>query len=49
MPEWKLRMFVRVIKARMELEQITAEEALEAYPALTEGEKQAILQAITEL
>ena len=46
MPEWKLRIFVRAVMARMEIEHITVEEALEAYPALTEGEKQAILQAI---
>lgn len=49
MPEWKLRIFVRVIKTRMELEQITAEAALDDYPALTETEKQTITQAITDL
>lgn len=46
MPAWKLRIFVRVIKARMEAEQITTEEALEDYPALTVEEKQEILSAI---
>lgn len=46
MPAWKLRIFVRAITARMEIEQITAEVALEDYPALTTEEKQAILNAI---
>lgn len=46
MPAWKLRIFVRAITARMEAEQITAEEALEDYPALIAEEKQAILNAI---
>lgn len=46
MPIWKLRIFTRAINARMETEQITAEEALEDYPALTVEEKQEILNAI---
>jgi hypothetical protein len=46
MPSWKLRIFVRAIKARMEAEQITAEVALQDYPALTVAEKQQILDAI---
>jgi uncharacterized protein (DUF433 family) len=46
MPAWKLRIFVRVVKARMEAEQITAEVTLEDYPALTTEEKQSILNAI---
>ncbi len=46
MPAWKLRIFVRVIRARMEAEQITAEIALEDYPALSAEEKQEILNVI---
>lgn len=46
MPAWKLRIFVRAIKARTEAEQITAETALQDYPALTADEKQEILIAI---
>jgi len=46
MPAWKLRIFVRVVKARMEAEELTAEQVLESYPALTEQEKQQILGAI---
>lgn len=46
MPSWKLRIFVRVTKVRMEAEQITAEVALQDYPALTATEKQEIINAI---
>ncbi len=46
MPGWKLRIFVRVIKARMEVEQVTAEVILEDYPALTVEEKQLILNEL---
>jgi len=46
MPAWKLRIFVRAITARTEAEQITAEVALEDYPALSTEEKQAILNVI---
>lgn len=46
MPAWKLRIFVRVINARMEAEQVTAEVVLEDYQALTIEEKQAILNEI---
>lgn len=48
MPSWKLRIFVRVIEARMDAEQITAEVALEDYPALTVEERQAILNEIAK-
>lgn len=47
MPSWKLRIFVRATSARMEAEQITAEVALQDYPALAVDEKQAILDALT--
>jgi len=46
MPVWKLRIFVRVTTARMEAEQITAEVALQDYPALSAEEKQEIANAI---
>lgn len=46
MSAWKLRIFVRVVTARMEAEQITAEVALQDYPALSADEKKAILNAI---
>lgn len=46
MPVWKLRIFVRTITTRIETEQITAEKALEDYPALTTEEKQQILNAV---
>lgn len=46
MPAWKLRIFVRVITARMEAEQITVEVALQDYPALTAIEKHEIINAI---
>ena len=45
---YKLRIFVRVIKKRMTDEGISAEEALENYPKLTEEEKQEILNAIAK-
>ncbi len=47
MPAWKLRIFVRAITARMTAEQITAEVALQDYPALNAEEKQEILNAVT--
>lgn len=46
MQGYKKRIFVRAIKARMEAEQITAEQAIEDYPKLTFEEKQEILEAI---
>ena len=45
---YKLRIFVRAIKKRMTDEGISAEEALESYPKLTEEEKQEILNAINK-
>ncbi|HGU6173216.1 TPA: hypothetical protein ACNABL_004789 [Escherichia coli] len=45
---WKKNIFVRVVQRRMELENKTAEEILVDYPALTEEEKQEILQALTQ-
>ena len=46
MPEWKKRIFVRVVMRRMQTEGRTAEEILSEYPALTDEEKQEILNAI---
>lgn len=46
MPAWKKNIFVRVIKRRMQEEQLTAEDILEEYPALTSDEKTEILSAI---
>ncbi len=43
---WKMRIFVRVVTARMGLEQITAEVILQDYPDLTFEEKQTILDAL---
>jgi len=45
--ESMLNIFVRVVKRKMELEGKTAEEVLQVYPALTEEEKEQILEAIT--
>jgi uncharacterized protein (DUF433 family) len=49
MPGWKLRIFVRAIKARIEAEQITVEVILQDYPALTVDEKQEIINEIVTL
>lgn len=46
MPEWKKRIFVRVVSRMMEEEGRTAEEILAEYPALTGEERQEILAAI---
>jgi len=46
MPTWKLNIFVRVIKARMEMEQRTAEDIISEYILLTEDEKTEILNNI---
>ena len=46
MPTWKKNIFIRVIKRRMQEEQLTAEDILEEYPALTEDEKSEILASI---
>ncbi len=44
--ESMLNIFVRVVKRKMDLEGKTAEEVLQVYPALTEEEKEQILEAI---
>lgn len=46
MPVWKKNIFVRVISRGMEKENRTAEDIIAEYPALTEAEKQEILNAI---
>ena len=45
--ESMLNIFMRVVKRKMDLEGKTAEEVLQAYPTLTEEEKEQILGAIT--
>lgn len=46
MPIWKKTIFVNAIKARMEMENRTADDIIMDYPKLTETEKVEILQAI---
>ena len=46
MPAWKKNIFVRAIRARMEVENRTAEDIITEYPALIEAEKTEILAAI---
>ena len=48
MPTWKKNIFVRVVRTRMEQEGRAAEEILAEYPALTDEEKQIILDAISQ-
>lgn len=45
---WKLNIFVRVVKAKMKLENKTAEDILDEYPLLTTDEKNEILQNIMD-
>ncbi len=44
MPAWKKNIFIRVIQYREQTEGKTPEEILADYPALTEAEKQEILE-----
>lgn len=46
MPIWKLNIFTRVIKQRMETEQRTAEDIITEYVLLKEDEKAEILNNI---
>lgn len=46
MPVWKKIIFVNAIKARMEMEDRTAEDIIQDYPKLTEEEKVEILAEI---
>jgi len=46
MPEWKKRIFVRVVSRMMEEEGRSAEEILAEYSALTHDERQEILEAL---
>lgn len=46
MPLWKKTIFVNAIKARMEMEDRTAEDIIQDYPKLTEEEKAEILAEI---
>lgn len=47
MEGYKLRIFVRVIKARIEIENKTAEEIIVDYVKLTEEEKAEILASVS--
>ena len=46
MPEWKLKLFVDVIKQRMSNERRTAEEILSEYTKLTDDEKTEIKNSL---
>lgn len=46
MPIWKKTIFVNAIKARMEMENRTADEIITEYTKLTEEEKAEILAEI---
>lgn len=46
MPAWKKNIFVRAIKERISLEGRTAEDIIDDYVSLTEGEKDEILSVI---
>lgn len=46
MPVWKKIIFVNAIRARMKMEDRTAEDIIQEYTKLTEEEKTEILQAI---
>lgn len=46
MPIWKKTIFVNAIKARMEMENRTAEDIIQEYVKLTEEEKAEILAEI---
>jgi len=46
MPVWKKTIFVNAIKARMKIENRTAEDIIQDYPKLTEEEKIEILAEI---
>jgi hypothetical protein len=46
MPAWKKSIFVNAIKARMSMENRTAEDIIEEYTKLTVVEKEEILESI---
>lgn len=46
MPSWKKSIFVNAIKARMQMENRTAEEIIEDYTKLTQDEKEEILESL---
>jgi len=46
MPVWKKTIFVNAIRARMKMENRTAEDIIMDYPKLTEEEKAEILAEI---
>ena len=46
MPIWKKNIFVNAIKARMKMEDRTAEDIIQEYTKLTEEEKAEILEGL---
>lgn len=46
MPAWKKSIFVNAIKARMLMENRTAEDIMDEYSKLTESEKAEILESL---
>ncbi|BCK00851.1 hypothetical protein [Anaerocolumna chitinilytica] len=46
MPAWKKSIFINAIKARMQLEDSTAEEIILEYTKLTETDKSEILSEL---
>lgn len=48
MPTWKNLIFLNAIKARIELENRTAEDIIEDYSKLSESEKEEILSELSE-
>lgn len=48
MPIWKLTIFVSAVKARIKLENRTADDIIEEYTKLTNDEKEEILSNISQ-
>ena len=48
MPTWKKRIFVNAIKIQLRTEEKTLEEILEAYPKLTDAEKDILRKEFSE-
>lgn len=48
MPSWKKTIFVNAIKARINMENKTADELVNTYPALVQSEKDEILAEINK-
>ncbi|MCS7241830.1 hypothetical protein [Candidatus Caldatribacterium sp.] len=48
MPEWKKRIFLRVISRKIQEEGRTIDDVLSEYQALTEEEKQELREALSQ-